>query len=153
MGIIFKLSKLLDELSLQYCEVSLEYCTVFMCRSTHTQMEREAEAQRERERESGGNAIFLRYLVFGHFLIEHIFFCPEQLKGSHRIHLFTHKLLPVPPENPVTSEQTHRSILPQFSAVTPSKRNISHLPKYVPSLEHTRLEFDSNFKRKAKCMF
>lgn len=24
---------------------------------------------------------------------------------------------------------------------------------YVPSLEHTRLEFDSNFKRKAKYMF
>ena len=39
---------------------------------THTEMEREAEAQRERV--SGGNAIFLRYLIFGHFLIEHIFF-------------------------------------------------------------------------------
>lgn len=49
MGIIFRLSKLLDELSLQYCEVSSEYCTVFTCRSTHTHRWKERLRHRERE--------------------------------------------------------------------------------------------------------
>ena len=111
MGITYRLSKLLDELSLQYCKVSLQYCSLFICRGTHTQRDGKRGRGTEREREWGKCHLF-EILVFGHFLIEHIFFYPEKLKGSHCIHLFTHKLLPVPSENPVTSEQTHRSILP-----------------------------------------
>ena len=61
MGITYRLSKLLDELSLQYCKVSLQYCSLFICRGTHTQRDGKRGRGTERERESGGNAIFLRY--------------------------------------------------------------------------------------------
>lgn len=71
MGITFSLSKLLDELSLQYCRVSLQYCrvssqycTLFTCRSTHT--ERWKERLRHKERE-WGKCHFLEIFSFWSF--------------------------------------------------------------------------------------
>lgn len=59
---------------------------IYMQEHTCREMEREAEAQK---RETVGEMPFFEIFSFGRFLIEHIFFCPEQLKRKS-LHSFVH---------------------------------------------------------------